>query len=410
MVDLIETSRADIAETAVGDRAADAVTVRSKLNATLERIRGDQFVPEAQSFSANSYDAALTAAYQLFRTEAEALAEAKKNLNLRESEAAELRQAVARQKEAFDEQAAQVQKQLADLQAERDKSRQTEEQQVDAFEKQLTDIKTQSSEDIQALRTENARLREELTRSTARFTDITEKLGSAQVRPGELVTARVPDGHIVKATPGDDVVYIDLGARDHLTLGLEFAVYEAGQGIPEDGRAKARIEVISINQQTAECRITEMLRPELILANDVIANPIYDRTRTLRFYTLGTFDLNGDGRDDPDGQERMRALVKAWGGQVSDQLTAQVDFVLLGGPPSRPARKPEEGEELTPQEQRAQKAYDDYSAQVDSIRVLSIPAMTQQVFLNFLGYGGRSRPVIGSIDITAQTPARTTAP
>lgn len=399
MVDLLEGARARTAELAVGDRSADPQTVATKFRETVERIRGDQFVPEAASFSANSYHAALTAMYELFRAEASALAEARQNLAARETEATELRQSLARQKEGFEEQAANLQKQIAAIESERSQAREAEERQLASFEEQIERIKQQSSEDIQNLRTENLRLREELSRQTARYTDLTAKLGSAQVAPVQLVTARQGDGTVLKATPGDEVVYIDLGSRDHLTLGLEFAVYDALQGIPEDGRAKARIEVVSINDQTAECRIVEMLRPELILPGDLVANPIYDRTRTLRFYVMGNFDLNNDGRDDADGADRIKAVVQAWGGQVSENLTAQVDFVILGAPPSRPAVPEDSDEELTPQQQRAMQAYAEYEDRLESIKVLSIPTLPQTVFLNFLGYGAQSRPLVRAVDI-----------
>jgi len=124
----------------------------------------------------------------------------------------------------------------------------------------------------------------------------------------------------------------------------------------------------------------------MIVTGDLIANPIYDRNRPLRFYVLGQFDLDRDGDDDPQGAELISALIKRWGGSVESQLSGKLDFVVLGGPPQTPRARLDTDPEDDPVFQQAQRRYDDYQKQVDTIRSLAIPTLTQSVFLNFLGY------------------------
>ena len=72
-----------------------------------------------------------------------------------------------------------------------------------------------------------------------------------QISPQQLITARTGDAVVLTATPGDDVVYIDLGYDDKILPGITFEVYSHRKGVEasEGGRlrGKARIEVISVN-------------------------------------------------------------------------------------------------------------------------------------------------------------------
>jgi hypothetical protein len=146
---------------------------------------------------------------------------------------------------------------------------------------------------------------------------------------------------------------------------------------------------VSIDDQSAECRIVDVARNEVILEGDLIANPIYDSDRAVRFVVLGEFDLDHDGLPDPAGAPIIRSMVTEWGGTLSDELTALTDFVVLGGAPRRPRpvrdAAPEEAERV----RAMQQLFDGYHETVRAARTLAIPVLTQEVFLNFLGYTGR---------------------
>ena len=156
------------------------------------------------------------------------------------------------------------------------------------------------------------------------------------IGPERLATARQPDGKILTAVPGDQVVYIDLGQKDTLTLGLQFTVYSAKTGIPPDGHGKARVEVVSISPESAECRIMYVRPGQVILEGDLVANPVYDPNRPLTFVVNGEFDLDRDGIVDRNGAATLESLIRDWGGRVSSEVTPLTDFVVLGTPPRRP--------------------------------------------------------------------------
>jgi hypothetical protein len=397
MVDLIETERGDVAELISGSRADTASAMRTKINETLERIRANQYVEDPSLFEGVTLTAALDSMFTVFRQEAQAREELESKLADLATQMETLRTAQEGQREAFEKQAEEMKAQVASIEADRDKYRQDRNSEIDAFDDRLEAIRAECSNDIQAQRSENNRLRTEYDELFDRYQELKDKIGQSQVAPLPLATARRGDGSVMKATPGDEVVYIDLGSRDHLTLGLTFAVYDSLKGIPEDGRAKARIEVVRIFDQSAECRIVDTMTRDSIMPGDIIANPIYDRHRTLRFFVMGEFDLNGDGRGDPDGRQRIESLVKKWGGQVEEELTAQVDFVSLGGPPERPDRGPDANVEDDTAYQNAQRAYEEFKKREANVESLAIPRLTQSVLLNFLGYTPDHTRAIGSL-------------
>ena len=122
----------------------------------------------------------------------------------------------------------------------------------------------------------------------------------------------------------------------------------------------------------------------MILEGDLIANPIYDPAHKPTFVVIGEFDLNRDGLLDRNGAEAIKSLIRNWGGQTSDDLSPLTDFVVLGAAP----RKPRAGGDSGLQPIGAE-AWEHFNTTTDSAMNLSVPIMTQDTFLNFLGYTGR---------------------
>lgn len=386
MVDLIEAARAETATLVSGNPADQAAALRQGFDERVNQLRANPFVAASGvPFAANTYADALDDVTRRFLAAAEARAEAEKGLGELTRELETLRGTQTGQKDEFVAGAEQLRADIAKLRADYEESRQAHVQQITEFEQQIEAIQAQCTEDIQAQRTLTADCVRDYDDLFDRFEQLKAKLGQSQVSPIPLATVRGADGKVLKATPGDNVVYIDLGKRDHLTPGLEFAVYDALEGVPEDGRAKARIEVTTIYDETALCTVVAMLSNDLIRSDDLIANPVYDRIRTLKFFVLGDFDLDGDQKSDPDGADRIAAIIERWGGIVEPRLNAQVDFVVLGGPPPTPRRSPEYDEVDDVRYQAEKQVYDRYEAQINSVRALAVPSLTQSVFLNFLG-------------------------
>lgn len=386
MGDLLESARARTAKAAVGDESQRPDAVEAALRAQIERISADQRIDDPSIFAAASYDGALAAMYDLFRAEADASDEAQEGLDKLTNEVEALRETRSAALSKFENETGDLKEQVASIGQDKSRYSQERDAEIDDFEAQLDKIRQQCADDIQRQREVNQQLESQYEQTLAQLQELKDKLGQSQIRPVALATARQADGEILDAKSNDNIVYISLGADDRITLGLEFAVYDALSGIPVDGQAKARVEVINVSGNISTCRVVERHGDAMIVTGDLIANPIYDRSRPLRFYVLGQFDLDRDGKDDPQGAELISALVKRWGGDVESQLSGKLDFVVLGGPPPTPHARLDTDPEDDPVYQQAQRRYQEYQKEVDTIRSLAIPTLTQSVFLNFLGY------------------------
>jgi hypothetical protein len=222
------------------------------------------------------------------------------------------------------------------------------------------------------------------------------------------------DGRIISVEPAEKLVYIDIGRKDHLVLGTTFEVFDATRGVEvsDDGkelkRGKASIEVVTLNERSAACRITRSNYSQPLLVNDVIANLVYDRTRALKFYVFGDFDLDNDGQATLSDREMVLAFIRDWGGvlvkaderqknltalldkETADQsmLPVDTDFVVIGKEPELP--KPVAPGETRPEVIRdsiqAKAKWDAYIRVINEARTLSIPVVNQNRFLALIGY------------------------
>ncbi len=396
IVGLLEAARAQTAEIAIGDPAADAGVVRQKRDELIGRIK-DQIsrmsgndptlATEAAKFDGASMMYATEGLFRLLQTEHDLRVEAQQradSLNTRLDEAIAANTA---QKADFDQRASAMQAKLADIEQSRDQYRTERDAKIGELEKQYEDLRNDCTATITAERQKKLDLEQQKAEMLARYTELQNKLGNLQVSPAQLATARNGDGVILTAVPGDEAVYIDLGRRDSLILGMRFAVYSSKTGIPADGRAKASIRVESVSDTSAECKILWVAPHEVILEGDLVANPIYERDRSLTFVVVGDFDVDSNGELDPDGPSRIEALVKNWGGRVVDDVTALTDFVVVGVPPTGPKMAGDVSPELQGRREAAQRRLARYNEIVEGAKTLSIPMMPQQVFKNFLGYG-----------------------
>ncbi len=197
---------------------------------------------------------------------------------------------------------------------------------------------------------------------------------------------RSPDGEILRVLAQDEVVYINLGAKDQITPGITFAVYPPS-GITEDGEGKGAIRVNNVGENTSECIIIESDRDAPIVPGDLIANVAYDAIRTYTFVVDGQFDLYGTGRASRQGAQEVRQLIRRYGADVADELGVNVDFVVLGEEPPRPVKPPETAAPS------AWKIYQDQLARYQAYRnvkqqaqQMEIPVLNTNRFLAYMGY------------------------
>lgn len=389
VVGLLEGARSETARLATGNPADDPAVVRSTLDEFLLRIRSDRIIPQPQRYEDISYDEALNMLYEAFNAVHEQMAAGSDRVAQLEAEVDRLVQANTQLRSDFDRRTRELGDQLAEVETDRAEKLREREEALARLQREFEDRRQENVADLTEERQRVSALKEQVAQLQERLAAYRGKFDELMIGPEELSTARQPDGQVLTAIPGDNVVYINLGRKDSLTLGLQFAVYSAETGIPADGRAKARIEVVSISEESAECKIVHVVGHDLILEGDLIANPIYDRNRPLSFLVVGEFDMDHDGSPDSDGAATVESLITDWGGTLSTELTALTDFVVLGGAPPRSRS----GRDVSPEQLERVKAerqvYDRYMETVASAKSLSVPIMTQEVFLNFLGYMSR---------------------
>ncbi len=380
---------ADIANIAIGEETDDVEVITAKVTALFERIVSDGLVEDATPFQTTTILPATTILYDEFKSQHQLRTAAEDRAGQAEIQYQELLAQHEELKTAFDNATAELKGRVDDIEANRAEYAAARDGEVDGFERSIDEIGQKSARDIQD---ERNKLRDEIARREeleSRYSDLQAKVGELQITPGELLTLRAADGQVVESYPRQGVVYISLGRRHNLTPGLRFAVYP-DTGIPPDGRAKAQIEVVQVHDLTAECNIASIDPFEVILTGDLVANPVYDPARPLRFVVVGEFDLNADGRNDIDGDQRIGSIITQWGGTVLSGISSRVDFVVAGFAPLVPSAVASDSSRLDQAGQERQRMFqrrlDAYDGAIASATELSIPILTQDVFLRFLGF------------------------
>jgi len=324
-------------------------------------------------------------------------------------------------------QLADLQKQLLDAKASEAKAAERATEQMAAKDKQIGDIRTETSKqiaDAQAARTNNQNVVAEIQKAvdTERQTAAAnvQKLTSAvaeresQIKRlnKDLEAARQKfaskrldvanpmithaSGHISRI--GEGVVYIDLGEGQQLTPGMSFEVYDKSTGVPAlietQGEeqlpiGKASIEVVHVGPTASECRV---LRTKAgaspITEGDDIKNLIYDPHTKYNFVIYGKFDLDQNGMATEKDTGIVKRLVTQWGGNLTDQINVDTDFVVLGKEPELPSFTKEEREDPINAKKLAdaQTDLDAYQDVRNKARDLHIPVMNQNRFLYYIGY------------------------
>lgn len=376
-VGLIEAARAETAAIATGDAKDDVGRVSAKRREALETIRREALVSRPAAFNELSLLEALQKLNDEYKREHALRVEGDKRIAELEGQVQNLLATVENERKDFEKRSQDLSEKVRLAEQGRAKYREDRDAHVAGIESTFKDYREQTDALLVEERKKSSTAEKQLEQSKQRVAALYEKFSELMIGPEELATARKADGVILTAVPGDDVVYINLGERDRLVLGMQFAVYPAEGIIPVDGKAKAQIEVVSIGPAASECRIVRVTPNHAILPGDTVANPVYDRDRPQTFVIAGDFDLNRDGQADYAGAEIIQALVEEWGGVVETELTALTDFVILGRIPAKAS---------TGSVANDRHRYEEIRTTANS---LAVPVLTQDLFLNFLGYTDR---------------------
>jgi hypothetical protein len=172
--------------------------------------------------------------------------------------------------------------------------------------------------------------------------------------------------------------------------GMGFEVYAPNREASSDLRGKASIEVVTVMEETAECRVTRRAAGQPILEGDLVVNIAYERNRSPKFVVRGDFDLNYDGVIDQNGVEEMTALIRQWGGQIAEDLDESVDYVVIGLPPGTGEAAVGATATAVVRDQLQQRELErsKFKALVERAQKMFIPVITQNQFLYLTGFTG----------------------
>ncbi len=213
------------------------------------------------------------------------------------------------------------------------------------------------------------------------------------LKPGSFDPSAIltkADGRVLRAIPGSNIVYINLGALDQIKVGMGFEVYSQTREVRSTLRGKASLEVVTVMEDTAECRVMRRTRGRPIIEKDIVVNIAYERQRKPKFVIRGDFDLDYDGQVDFEGAAQIASIVRQWGGQVVDELDESVDFVVVGLAPKAPTFAADAVISDVVRDQAYQRALDEsrFRNLISRAQKTYIPVITQNMFLFLTGYAG----------------------
>lgn len=271
----------------------------------------------------------------------------------RDEAQAQLLASVQRQEAVKKEQAATIDRlnaEIAGYKAELDRYRDGVEETKTFMTGEVTRVKAESETSISSLQAQAEKLEQENLVLRDQVRALRGERTKETLRPADEAT--LVDGRVVGVNRAARQVYIDLGRRNRLVVGLAFEVFDAGTSVQLDEKGaypqgKATVEVIRVDESTALCRILRERKGSPIIEGDLLVNAVYDPKKTYTFTVFGNFDTNGDGISTPQETQEIKSLIANWGGRVADDITGDTDFVVLGVKPILPPQpKPDEPIEL----------------------------------------------------------------
>lgn len=256
--------------------------------------------------------------------------------------------------------------------------------------KSVTEIDAKYQDSIAGLRTQTSDLSTQVTERDRSIQQLKVTIEELRGKRPENVDVTLADARVVAQIQDQNKVYLDIGRDANLTLGMPFKVYDADDIVKiedPESEGKAIIEIININSNSAVGRIVERQPRAVINNGDVLVNVIFDPNRIFKFHVFGQFDLNYDGDVDEGGTEQVRSMVERFNGELSESLGFATDYLVLGVEPELPSRPDDELDLIKMKEYRVQlENYQAYQDRITEAKELGIPVLNQNRFLDLVGY------------------------
>ncbi len=257
------------------------------------------------------------------------------------------------------------------------------------LDQRLDRATTAAAERQKQLEDQLAALTEERLILTNQLQALRGQRNNETLKPRE--EAALVDGQIIGVNSVNREAFISIGRNNRVVLGMTFTVYgDASQIRPDENGVyppgKATLEVINVNDTTSICRVLTEARGNPIVNSDVIANAVYDPSKIYKFVVYGNFDVNRDGIATTLERQDLTAIIERWGGQAVDDLTGDVDFLVLGERPLVPPRPssdaPFEVVQQFVRQQRDVERYDELFRQASST---SVPILNENRLYTLIG-------------------------
>jgi hypothetical protein len=204
----------------------------------------------------------------------------------------------------------------------------------------------------QELQTEIDTLRSQMSLLESRNQALQAKVETIELKPQN--PAELVDGRIVAVEGSGDTVFLSIGARDRVVPGMTFEVFDDANAIRAAGergnaRGKGTVQVLRVGDTTSTAKVIRQSPARPVIKDDVIANAVFNPNYQFKFLVHGKFDVDGDGRPSDSEADYLRSRIVEWGGLVVDaeELSGDLDFVVLGIQPPMPAALPSDAPEAT---------------------------------------------------------------
>lgn len=130
-----------------------------------------------------------------------------------------------------------------------------------------------------------------------------------------------PDGKLLAVSKDLGIAWINLGKRNRLFNGMAFTIVS---GTPGTSYIKANCEVIDVQDEMSEIRITNQRDPfDPPTAGDLIFNPLYDPRGGRNAVMLGRFSGTYNAGE-------LQALLSEININIQEKLDKTTDFLIVG--------------------------------------------------------------------------------